>query len=110
MTNGAYTYDANGNMASSVPVNRIFTYTSFNLPSRIFNQNSISDFIYDADHNRISESYVNGTIIYVALGSVRAVQHLRQLSRQQRIGCLLSTKLRAEVRAIRAFRAASWRR
>ena len=22
----------------------------------------------DADHNRISESYVNGTIIYVALG------------------------------------------
>ena len=68
MTNGTYVYDANGNMASSVQVNRIYTYTSFNLPSRIFNSNSTSDFIYDADHNRISESYVNGTIIFVALG------------------------------------------
>ena len=57
-------------MASSVQVNRKFTYTSFNLPSRIFNSNSTSDFIYDADHNRISESYVNGTIIFVNPGNV----------------------------------------
>lgn len=42
VTNGAYTYDANGNMASSVQVSRIYTYTSFNLPSRIFNSNSTS--------------------------------------------------------------------
>ena len=70
VTNGAYTYDANGNMASSVQVHRIYTYTSFNLPSRIFNSNSTSDFIYDADHNRVSESYVNGTIIYVNPGNV----------------------------------------
>ena len=68
VTNGTYVYDANGNMSYSVVVDRIFTYTSFNLPSRIDNQNSLSDFIYDADHNRISESYVNGTIIFVALG------------------------------------------
>jgi RHS repeat-associated protein len=70
VTNGTYVYDANGNMAYSVQVNRIYTYTSFNLPSRIFNSNSTSDFIYDADHNRISESYVNGTIIYVNPGNV----------------------------------------
>lgn len=70
VTNGTYSYDANGNMASSVQVNRTFTYTSFNLPSRIFNQNSNTNFIYDADHNRVSESYVNGTIIYVNPGNV----------------------------------------
>ena len=70
MTNGTYVYDGNGNMAYSVQVNRIYTYTSFNLPSRIFNSNSTSDFIYDADHNRISESYVNGTIIYINPGNV----------------------------------------
>ena len=70
VTNATYTYDANGNMANSVQVNRTFTYTSFNLPSRVFNQNSTDDFIYDAEHNRISETYVNGTIIFVNPGNV----------------------------------------
>lgn len=70
VTNATYTYDANGNMSGSVEVNRTFTYTSFNLPSRIFNQGSTADFIYDADHNRISETDATGTTLFVNPGNV----------------------------------------
>jgi RHS repeat-associated protein len=55
VVNPNYTYDANGNMLTAFAGTRVFTYASFNLPTRSIRNGNYVDWIYDADHNRTQE-------------------------------------------------------
>ena len=65
--NPTYSYDANGNMTSSLTGSRTVTYNSFNMLASIV-QAGTTTLVYDADHNRTKESSENGDIYFVALG------------------------------------------
>lgn len=68
VTNPTYNYDANGNVRNPISGSRMVTYKSFNMPFQL-TQASTTTFTYDADHNRIKESYVNGQIYFVNPGN-----------------------------------------
>jgi YD repeat-containing protein len=55
VVNPNYTYDANGNLLTSLAGTRMFTYSSFNMPTRIDRGTTSTSWIYDADHNRTQE-------------------------------------------------------
>ncbi len=55
--NPNYTYDANGNMITAFAGTRVITYESFNMPRSISRSGVTVGWVYDADHNRIKETY-----------------------------------------------------
>ena len=64
VSNPSYSYDANGNLTSGA--GRSFTWTSFDLPSRISQGATQLDFTYGPEHQRLRQVSPTATTVYLS--------------------------------------------